>query len=213
MTGRLRITWALSFAGSLLSASPSGDIEIILFIALSCPRSAFKPEKNMIGKQADTRTSSEQGIEPLLKAECSRRAEHQRFQIAGRHCDADSLYGLQPKFRGERTRQRSYRRIGDVNHRPIGQPRVDSFAMKTPKRFSRVTVGEIPNKLPQAARPHQTKQNRGARVKQLAEVRGELPQIFNAIKGAEIGECSVKTAFFSQLADFLSGHQVGLHKL
>jgi hypothetical protein len=85
--------------------------------------------------------------------------------------------------------------------------------MKTPKRFSRVTVGEIPNKLPQAARPHQTKQNRSAGVKQLAKVRGELPQVFNAIKGAEIGECAVKTAFFSQLADFLGDHQVGLHKL
>ena len=92
MTGRLRIICGLRFAGSLVDASPSGDIEITLFIVLSFPPSALKPEKNMIGKRADTRTSSEQGIEPFLKAECSRRAEHQRFQIAGRHSDADSLY-------------------------------------------------------------------------------------------------------------------------
>jgi hypothetical protein len=66
MTGRLRITWALKFAGPLVDASPSSDIETNVFIALSCTTGALKPEENVIGKRADPRALSKQGIDPLL---------------------------------------------------------------------------------------------------------------------------------------------------
>jgi hypothetical protein len=57
MTGRLRITWALSFAGTLVDASTSGVIETSVFIALSCT-SPLKFEEDMIGKRADPRALS-----------------------------------------------------------------------------------------------------------------------------------------------------------
>jgi hypothetical protein len=57
MTGRLRITWALSFGGSLVDASRGGDMETSVFIVLSCT-SALKPEENVIGKRADSRARS-----------------------------------------------------------------------------------------------------------------------------------------------------------
>jgi hypothetical protein len=66
MTGRLRITWAPGFAGSLVGASPSGDIETGVFITFSCTASALKSQENVIGKQADSGARSEQGIRPLL---------------------------------------------------------------------------------------------------------------------------------------------------
>jgi hypothetical protein len=66
MTGRLRITWALSFAGALVGASPGGDIETSVFITLSSTPNAFKPEENVIGKRADSRALFQQGIDPLL---------------------------------------------------------------------------------------------------------------------------------------------------
>jgi hypothetical protein len=57
MTGRLRITWALCFAGTLVGASPSGVIETSVFIALSCT-SPLKFEEDVISKRADPRALS-----------------------------------------------------------------------------------------------------------------------------------------------------------
>ena len=66
MTGRLRITWALRFVGSLVDASRSGNIETSVFIALSCTTGALKPEQYVIGKRTDPRALSQQEIDPLL---------------------------------------------------------------------------------------------------------------------------------------------------
>jgi hypothetical protein len=68
------------------------------------------------------------------------------------HVFYPSVRSLTRTFAPE-SRLRSVKAIGvsvPPSYLPIRQPRVDAFAVKTPKCFSRVTVGEIPNNLPQA---------------------------------------------------------------
>src|ERR1700758_892695 len=109
---------------------------------------SLEPQQQVIRKHANAGTMSQNQISVRLKLHNAWQFICPSLEITGRQRNSNTSDGLKREPMSEHTSYGTHGRITNLDYSSVAKLGCHAGVMKTPKRFSELSVKEIPHRLP-----------------------------------------------------------------
>jgi len=172
-------------------------------------RPPFQVNKHMVAKDAKTHAGAGDFIDALKEAQQPRPAGYPRLNIGRGHGDTDTIYGHEPKLRGEAPAYLCKRWVIDRDERSAKANLV--IAAPSAKSPLEIATQQKPNDLPQAKTRRKTKEQRCPGRHKMRQSLRSLREILYTVQSGEVGEGSFKAAVTLDCPDLFDRPHLEAH--